>query len=171
MSRRAVALMALIVFATTSGMALAALPKVKPKTGTFTGKGVDSKNPGVLHVTKKGRAYGVASLKLVFHIDCEDANGAASERDAPPVTVSGKFHKATVTTDQNKFVRSYKFKTKKQTEAGPGSPSVFYNIEAEVTAAKNVRVVGLYTEQVNDESGETVSSCESGTESWRLSHR
>jgi hypothetical protein len=163
--------MALIVFATTTGLALAALPKVKPKTGTFTGKGVDSKNPGVLQVTKKGRTYGVASLKLVFHVDCEDANGTPSQKDAPPVTVSGKFHKATVTTDKNTFVRSYKFKQQKQTEGGPGSPSTFYNIEAEVTSAKKVRVVGLYTEQVNDESGETVSSCESGSESWRLSHR
>jgi hypothetical protein len=164
MRRSAIALLALTPLLAIAAVADAKLPKVKPKTGTYTGSEVDTKKPGVLKVSRKGHALRVASLKLVFTEECSDENGATSEKDVP-IEVSGKLHRAVVTTDKNTFVRSYKFTAKKQEEGGP-----FYNLEVELPARKQARVTGLVSEQVNDASGNTVSECDSGTETWHLSH-
>jgi hypothetical protein len=167
MNRRSIALLALIACCATSAVALPALPKVKPKTGNYAGKSADAKNPGTLRVTKVNGVYRAALLKLLFHVDCSDANGNPSQ-DNVEVKVIGKFHKATVTTDKNTFVRSYKFTAKRQTTGPPGQRTSYYNLEAEFIAANRVRVTGIYSDQVADESGDAVNECSSGSESWRL---
>jgi hypothetical protein len=65
-------------------------------------------------------------------------------------------------------VRSYKFTAKRQTTAPAGQRTSYYNLTAEFIAANRVRVTGIYSDQIADESGDAVNECSSGAESWRL---
>jgi hypothetical protein len=150
-------------------LAEAKIPKVKPKTGTYTGKAVNENGPGTLRVVKRHGKLRVASLTLEFHVTCSAEDGTQTEKTVP-ITVSGKMRKAQVSTNGPQPANSYRFQAEKSAGGGVNEPSTFYNIVAEWPAAKRAHVDGIYNEEINNEEGSTVSSCDA-SDTWNLKHR